>query len=218
MKRFAFFLVPLLLMVGAVFSGWQPDAAFQAKATSYHSPTNARQDLTPAVNGQLLGFALTPVTTPVTGIVLETYFYEGQVVQQGQLLAKLWVRSTNDRAYVTAPQSGVITHAHVLIREVWPAAKPLLSLANPTRLHVRLTPSASVPPVRLHDRLFLQLASGSTVAVPGQVMQLDVPGMTHRALTVQLTRPLCGAVPGSALIIRRATALAPQIVTTLASK
>lgn len=217
MKRVALSSIGVLLIVGTILPWRRPEVTPQLEAKLQPSSALVRHDLAAsALAGELIGFELTPVRAAVTGILLETYFYEGQFVQKGQLLAKLWVRAHDELAYVSAPQSGVITHANAPIREVWPAAKPLLSLTNPTRLHVRLTRRAlsAVGLVQLHDSLSLQLANGSAAAVPGQVVQLDTSAEGVRMLTLQLTRPLAGAVAGSAVVITRAAAPKERLETT----
>jgi len=212
MKRVAFSAVGLFLVASTTFSWWHPRAS-QSEAKPHLTFTH-QQSRSSLQLGELTGFELTPIKAAVTGIVVETYFYEGQFVQKGQLLAKLWVRPQNEVAYVTAPQPGVVTDAHVAIREPWPADVPLLWLTNPTRPHVRLTPgaSASATRVQLHDRLSLQLANDSAATALGQVVQLDPSA--NPILTLQLAAPLAHAAVGSALLITPAAAPTTQLAST----
>ena len=221
MKPLTLFSFGLLLIVGTAFPQWRSATAPLPQPKPHLTRAPVRPDLAaPALTGQLIGFVLTPVVAPLTGIVIETYFYEGQFVHKGQLLAKLWLRAQNELEYVSAPQDGIVTHADVHIRELWPAAKPLLSLANPTRLHVRLMPShhASAPHVHTHDSLHIRLATGSAGAVSGKVVQLDSPDKAPTTLTLQLARPIAGAVVGSALVMTPATVPAPRFTNKLATR
>ncbi|OUJ71740.1 efflux RND transporter periplasmic adaptor subunit [Hymenobacter crusticola] len=206
MKLLATLSFFLFLVVGTAFPLWLPvqEPLSTAKATSV---IPSHQDLAgPVLAGELIGFVSTPVMAPVTGIVLETYFYEGQFVHKGQVLVKLWVRAANGQEYVSAPKDGVITHFYARIRELWPVAKPILTLADPTQLHVRLKPSspASVSHFHAHDNLYVQLATSSSATVPGKVAQLDFPAKAPATLRVHLAKPLAGARPGSALFITSA--------------
>jgi hypothetical protein len=202
MKLLLLVLFCCFLVVGSAFPLWLPVKAPFPQAQLGGATPNSTGSGATTYPVALIGFVSTPVAASVTGVIIELYFYEGQFVRKGQVLAKLWVRAANAPEYVSAPKEGIITHRYALIRTQWPAAKPLLTLADPTQVRVRLAPSLlAALHLRPNDSVYVRLAASPAVAVRGKVLHLGSAEDASLTATLQLAKPVVGATTGAALFI-----------------
>ncbi|GAA3956006.1 HlyD family secretion protein [Hymenobacter algoricola] len=204
------FLVPVALLtvitVGSVLPVWLPlplparfPAAQPALLVRHVSPAAA-----PAAS-QLVGFVSSSVAASAPSLLREVYFYEGQYVRRGQVLAKLRVRATKASAYLTAAHDGVLSRARVAVGEVLTPQVPLATLTDQTRLLVRLHPAAAR---HLHagDSVQISLVSTPAAAVRGKITAWQDAASPTPLLTLQLHRSLAGAAIGVSLLVGAAPA------------
>ena len=202
------FLVPLALLTvitaGSLLPVWLP----LPPLTPTHSPlpvlpvaaVNARS--AEAVS-HLEGFVTSPVAVAAPSVLTDVYFYEGQYVRRGQVLAKLKVRPTNAVAYLNATHDGVLARAGAAVGDLLLPGTPLTTLTDQTRLLVRLHPVAAR---HLHpgDSVHISLANSGGPAVRGKITGWTAAGKAAPLLTLQLRRSLAGAAVGVPLTVATA--------------
>jgi|GEM_PF-6207285 len=201
MKFFTLLVSVTFLAVGSAFPIWLPlpqtDNHLHLAPAAPPAPTPAAKA---ALTTQLVGFVSTPLAPAAPSILAETYFYEGQYVRRGQVLAKLKVRGSGAVAYLNAPHDGVLSRALVSAGELLTPQTPLTTLTDQTRPRLRL---AAVPTRALHpgDSVQVRLVTGSA-PVRGAVLRWDAPQGAAPELLLQLRKSVTGATVGSALALQ----------------
>ncbi|UOQ74677.1 HlyD family secretion protein [Hymenobacter cellulosilyticus] len=188
-----------LLTTGLASAQLLPQTAYLAKAPAAQPMTKLRVKATPQTASRLVSFVASPIAVVAPSTLVESYFYEGQYVRRGQVLAKLRVRSSNAIAYLNAPHDGVLARAQAQVGEMLTPQTPLTTLTDQTRLLVRLHPAAAQ---RLHPGDSVQVALANTLgaAVRGKVTGWS--GTTAKPeLQLQLRKSVIGAAVGTALSV-----------------
>ncbi|MCB2377774.1 HlyD family efflux transporter periplasmic adaptor subunit [Hymenobacter sp. BT635] len=206
------FLVALLLLAATIVSfaasiGPRPRPQ-QLRSTP---PALAIAPVAPKPNPQavsrLVGFTTTTITASAPSTLVELYFYEGQYVRRGQVLAKLRVRSSNAVAYLNAPHDGVLARAQAPVGEVLTPQVPLTVLTDQTRLLVRLHPAS----LSLHpgDSVQVAIAHANGASVRGKITEWHEAGATP-TITLHVRKSVAGAVVGAPLLVA-ATPAGPRL-------
>jgi hypothetical protein len=207
MKFLVSFAVLTVVVVGSAFPVWLPlpqHEPLQAVQTRLSLTQSDSKTVPPAAAvSRLVGFVSSPVAAMVPSILVENYFYEGQYVRRGQVLAKLRVRSTGATAYLNAPHDGVLSRAQAQVGELLTPQTPLTTLTDQTRLLVRLYPA----PKGLHpgDSVQVSIAHTSGAAVRGKITEWSAAN-TGPKVKLQLRKSVAGAAVGSPLTVAANTA------------
>lgn len=210
MKFLVAFTLFTLLTLGTAFSQPRPQTTYFSGATPARPAARVALKAAPQTVSRLVGFVASPIVAAAPSVLVESYFYEGQYVRRGQVLAKLRVRSSNAIAYLNAPHDGVLARAQVQVGELLTAQTPLTTLTDQTRLLVRLNPAAAQ---QLHPGDSVQVALANTLGAPVRGKVMGWNGTTAKPeLQLQLRKSVAGAAVGTALSVAANPAAAAATV------
>ncbi|RYU82107.1 HlyD family efflux transporter periplasmic adaptor subunit [Hymenobacter persicinus] len=200
------FLLPIALLavvtVGSALPIWLPLPQQPSTPVVPTALTLTPVSTNPAAPeaSQLVRFVTSPVAVPTPSILTDLYFYEGQYVRRGQVLAKLKVRATKAVAYLNAAHDGVLSRPQLSVGELLTPDAPLTTLTDQTRLLVRLHPAVAS---RLHpgDSVQVSLASAPGAPVRGKITSWTSAGPAAPLVAVQLRKSVAGASAGASLLL-----------------
>ncbi|PJJ59243.1 HlyD family efflux transporter periplasmic adaptor subunit [Hymenobacter chitinivorans] len=197
------FLVPAALLtlftLNSALAQVRSQASYFAGTTAARPAGRVVLKAAPQTVSRLVSFVASPIVATAPSVLVESYFYEGQYVRRGQVLAKLRVRSSNAITYLNAPHDGVLARAQAQVGEVLTPQTPLTTLTDQTRPLVRLHPAAAQ---QLHPGDSVQVTLANTLGAPVRGKVTGWGGTTAKPeLQLQLRKSVAGAAVGTALSV-----------------